>query len=95
MKGKVKWFNSKKGFGFITKEDGSGDVFVHWTDIKSEGFKTLNEGEEVEFEEQSDQKGTKAVNVVRLTRVPSKQPQQRPSAGGRKPMKQSRKFERR
>lgn len=86
IKGRVKWFNSKKGFGFITKEDGSGDVFVHWTDIRSEGFKTLNEGEEVEFEEKADEKGTKAVDVVRLTQKSS--PVKKGGGVGRKPMKQ-------
>lgn len=78
IKGRVKWFNTKKGYGFISREDGSGDVFVHWTGIKGEGFKTLNEGEEVEFEEQADQKGVKAINVVRL------KPQVRKPSGRRK-----------
>lgn len=76
IRGRVKWFNSKKGYGFITKEDGSGDVFVHWTDIKAEGYKTLNAGEEVEFEEKVDQRGVKAINVVKLSRSGGK-PSQR------------------
>jgi len=50
MRGKVKWFNDQKGYGFIAKEDGSGDVFVHFSTIKSEGFKSLAEGDAVEFE---------------------------------------------
>jgi len=66
MKGKVKWFNESKGYGFIEKEDGSGDVFVHFSAIKSEGFKTLHEGERVEFEIVDSDKGPKAVNVVKM-----------------------------
>jgi CspA family cold shock protein len=61
-KGKVKWFNNQKGYGFITPESGK-DVFVHYSAIMSEGFKSLEEGQEVEFEIQKDAKGEKAVNV--------------------------------
>ncbi|MFZ8801715.1 MAG: cold shock domain-containing protein, partial [Candidatus Calescibacterium sp.] len=57
LKGKVKWFDSKKGYGFITREDGQGDVFVHWSEIKTQGFKTLVQGEEVEFSLKEDPKG--------------------------------------
>ena len=62
-KGKVKWFNEKKGYGFIERESG-GDVFVHYTAFKSDGFKTLTEGQQVEFEVVEGQKGPQAVNVV-------------------------------
>ena len=62
MKGKVKWFNAKKGYGFITKEDGE-DVFVHYSGIAMDGFKVLEEGEEVEFDIQDGDKGKQAVNV--------------------------------
>tara|TARA_B100001750_G_scaffold76907_1_gene61012 strand:- start:240 stop:449 length:210 start_codon:yes stop_codon:yes gene_type:complete len=62
VKGTVKWFNEKKGFGFIEKE-GGGDVFVHFSDIKSEGFRTLNENQAVEFEITTDDKGERATNV--------------------------------
>ncbi len=65
MRGKVKWFNNQKGFGFISVEDGK-DVFVHYTGLKMEGFKTLDEGEEVEFDVQEGAKGPQAINVVRL-----------------------------
>jgi CspA family cold shock protein len=65
MKGKVKWFDAGKGFGFIEKEDGS-DIFVHFQDIQMDGYKTLNEGEEVEFDIESTAKGDCARNVVRL-----------------------------
>ena len=63
MKGKVKWFNDRKGYGFIEKEDGTGDVFVHHTAINTEGFRTLSEGQEVEFEVIQDQRGEKATSV--------------------------------
>jgi len=62
--GKVKWFNNKKGYGFIEMNDGSGDIFVHYTDIAGDGFKSLSEGEEVEFEISETEKGRKAINVT-------------------------------
>ncbi len=61
--GKVKWFNETKGFGFIEQESGP-DVFVHFSAIQSEGFKTLAEGQAVEFEVQTGQKGLQAANVT-------------------------------
>ena len=61
-KGTVKWFNEKKGFGFLSQEDGE-DVFVHYSSIQNEGFKTLQEGQAVEFEVQDGPKGPQAVNV--------------------------------
>ena len=64
-RGKVKWFSDKKGFGFIAKDDG-GDVFVHHTAIQGSGFKTLAEGQEVEFEEVQGEKGLQARNVVKV-----------------------------
>ena len=64
VKGKVKWFNNQKGYGFITPETGS-DVFVHHTAIQGEGYKTLEEGQEVEFEITQGPKGSQAVNVVK------------------------------
>jgi CspA family cold shock protein len=63
VKGSVKWFNEKKGFGFITREDGS-DVFVHFSAIKRDGFKSLDEGDKVEFEVTEGPKGLQATNVV-------------------------------
>ena len=65
-KGTVKWFNDKKGYGFITPEDGSEDCFVHFSAIKGEGFKSLQEGDKVEFEITQGEKGRQAGNVVRL-----------------------------
>jgi CspA family cold shock protein len=62
-KGKVKWFNDKKGFGFIIPDDGSKDLFVHHSSILGDGFKTLAEGQEVDFETENTDKGPKAVNV--------------------------------
>jgi cold shock protein len=64
--GTVKWFNDTKGFGFITPEDGSKDCFVHHTAIQGSGFKTLAEGERVEFDMIQEEKGPKAANVTRL-----------------------------
>jgi len=64
-KGKVKWFNDAKGFGFIEQEGGE-DVFVHFSSITMDGFKTLVEGQEVEFEIQSGEKGLHASNVQRV-----------------------------
>ena len=66
QKGRVKWFNNAKGFGFIAKADGSGDVFVHYSAISGEGFKSLVEGQEVQFDEVAGEKGAKAANVIAL-----------------------------
>ena len=65
MKGTVKWFNAAKGFGFIKPESGE-DVFVHFSAIQMDGFKTLAEGQEVEFEIQTGAKGLHATNVQRV-----------------------------
>lgn len=65
MKGVVKWFNESKGFGFITREDGV-DVFVHFTDIQGNDFKTLSEGQSVSFDIADGPKGPKAINVVKI-----------------------------
>ena len=65
-KGKVKWFSNQKGYGFITPENGK-DVFVHHTAIQGDGYKTLNEGQEVEFEITQGPKGEQAVNVTKLS----------------------------
>ena len=63
VKGVVKWFNEKKGYGFLSQEDGD-DVFVHYSSIQGDGFKTLKEGDPVEFEVQEGSKGPQAVNVT-------------------------------
>lgn len=64
-KGKVKWFSNQKGYGFITPEEGA-DVFVHYTAIQGDGYKTLDEGQEVDFEITSGPKGDQAQNVVKI-----------------------------
>ena len=65
MKGTVKWFNAKKGFGFISDEEGN-DVFVHFSALQMDGFKVLDEGDEVEFEVIDGEKGHQAANVTKL-----------------------------
>ncbi len=62
IKGRVKWFDANKGFGFITRDDG-GDVFVHYTAIQGEGYKKLEEGQKVQFEVEQSKKGPQAINV--------------------------------
>ena len=62
--GTVKWFNSTKGFGFITPDDGSDDLFVHYSEIRTDGYATLDEGQKVEFEVGEGKKGPCATNVV-------------------------------
>ena len=62
--GKVKWFDVKKGFGFLERDDGSEDIFVHYRSIQGDGFKKLDEGQEVDFEIEEGDKGLQAVNVV-------------------------------
>ena len=64
-KGTVKWFNAKKGFGFISDEEGN-DVFVHFSALQMDGFKVLDEGDEVEFEVIDGEKGPQAANVTKL-----------------------------
>ena len=64
--GKVKWFNAAKGYGFIEPKDGGKDLFVHYDSIKTEGYKSLNEGDEVSFEITQGPKGPQAINVVKL-----------------------------
>jgi CspA family cold shock protein len=61
--GTVKWFNSEKGYGFITPDEGGKDLFVHFSNIAGEGYKSLNEGAKVEYEEREGQKGPEAINV--------------------------------
>ena len=65
MKGTVKWFNNQKGYGFISDEEGN-DVFVHFSALQMDGFKVLDEGDEVEFEVVNGEKGPQAANVTKL-----------------------------
>lgn len=64
--GKIKWFNDAKGFGFVTPDDGSKDVFVHFSAIQGDGFKSLAEGDRIEFDVQQSEKGPKAANVRKV-----------------------------
>jgi cold shock protein len=64
--GVIKWFDNKKGFGFIAQDEGGQDVFVHFSSIAGDGFKTLDEGDRVEFEVNQSDKGLKASNVTKL-----------------------------
>jgi CspA family cold shock protein len=64
--GSVKWFDGRKGFGFIEKEDGSGDLFVHFTDLVGDGYRTLREGDRVKFEIADSPKGKRAAQVERV-----------------------------
>ncbi|HHP51167.1 MAG TPA: cold shock domain-containing protein [Moorella mulderi] len=66
MLGKVKWFSAEKGYGFLEREDGGADVFVYYTAIKGEGFKTLAEGQRVEFDIVEGPRGPQAADVVKL-----------------------------
>ena len=66
MQGTVKWFNESKGYGFITPDDGGQDLFVHFSEIQGEGFKTLREGDGVSYEEGQGQKGPQATNVQKI-----------------------------
>ncbi|MBI4370904.1 MAG: cold shock domain-containing protein [Elusimicrobia bacterium] len=66
MNGKVKWFNDQKGYGFITPDDGSPDVFVHHSAIRADGFRSLSENQAVQFDLMQTDKGPKAANVVKL-----------------------------
>jgi CspA family cold shock protein len=65
VEGTIKWFNEKKGYGFIQQDNGP-DIFVHYTSINAEGFKTLSEGQRVKFDIEEGSKGPKAVNVVKI-----------------------------
>jgi CspA family cold shock protein len=67
VKGKVKWFNASKGYGFLERPDGQADVFVHFSAIKSDGFKSLEEGEAVEFSVAKTDKGLQAENVNKMS----------------------------
>ena len=62
--GTVKWFSNEKGYGFITPEDGGKDLFVHFSNISGEGYKSLNEGSKVEYESREGSKGPEAINVI-------------------------------
>lgn len=70
LKGKVKWFNDAKGFGFIEQESGGEDVFVHYSTIQTDGYRSLKEGQEVEYEIEGADKGLRATNVRATSEAP-------------------------
>jgi CspA family cold shock protein len=72
-KGKVKWFSNVKGYGFLEKEGGGQDIFVHYSTIQGDGYKTLDEAEEVTFDIVQGEKGPQATNVVRLKKTAKKE----------------------
>jgi cold shock protein len=72
-KGKVKWFSNVKGFGFLEKEGGTQDIFVHYSSIQGEGYKKLEEGEEVTFDVVEGERGPQATNVVRQKKSAAKE----------------------
>jgi len=67
--GTVKWFNPEKGFGFISNDDGSGDVFVHFSAIQGEGYRTLNEGDRVSFDTEQDPKNSEKLRAINVTEI--------------------------
>ena len=67
IKGIINWFNKKKGYGFITPSDGEKDIFIHWTGIDMDGFKTVNDGDSVEFEVGPGVNGPQAIHVVKIS----------------------------
>lgn len=71
--GRVKWFSNEKGFGFIEQDDGGADVFCHFSAIDGNGYRSLNEGDEVEFEVEQGQKGLQAKNVIVTNAAPAPQ----------------------
>ena len=77
--GKVKWFNDQKGYGFITPDEGGKDLFVHYSEIQGEGFRTLQEGQAVEYEKVEAEKGPKATKVRPVQTPQTPQPPQTPA----------------
>ena len=81
-KGKVKWFSNVKGYGFLEAEGQENDIFVHYSVIQGEGYKTLKDGEEVSFEIAEGDKGLSAANVVRVSKVEASEAAAEPAAEG-------------